>query len=233
MQKTKQQSMSVPISVFLAFQFAIEKHGTQMRRTPNAGSAVPMPYIIHPARVATSVLRYFNENRSERFQLTENQLAIVALLHDVLEDTECTPEEIEAAFGPKVLAVVRELTSDENEIARMGKGAYLAQKIGRLSVDAVFVKLLDRLDNIGDYAKAGPADRAAKYAEQTGALVLGLQLEMFDCFRDIVIEILHWTLLCDPASEQLKGLLHFAQTEFDPSDRSGTMAEKFHKQLNA
>ena len=48
-----------------------------------------------------------------------------ALLHDTLEDTDATPEEIEKMFGSLVLSIVKELTSDSSEIKKQGKTEYL------------------------------------------------------------------------------------------------------------
>ena len=149
--------------VLKAVVFAINKHGTQRRRTSQ------LPYMIHPARVAKNVAEFYLEN--ENFSLTKTELVVAALLHDVLEDTDCSREEIEMLFSKKVADVVQELTSDDAEIARIGKGPYLEAKIAQLSADAFFIKLLDRMDNVSDYLHDGPADRAQAYVEQTRGLL--------------------------------------------------------------
>ena len=76
--------------VDLALCFAAEKHASGLRKGTST------PYIVHPVHVAWLLAAYgLNEDT-----------VIAGLLHDVLEDTECTAAEIEARFGAAVSAVV-------------------------------------------------------------------------------------------------------------------------------
>ncbi|MCA1799930.1 MAG: HD domain-containing protein [Actinobacteria bacterium] len=133
--------------------FASRKHKDQYRRD---GS----PYIDHPNRVAQHVKRVKGTSTNI------DDIEAAAWLHDTLEDTETSYEEIEAEYGPMVASMVAELTSDKEEIAREGKTKYLQQKLGRMSNYALIVKLADRLDNVSDLATADP-QWADKYAQQT------------------------------------------------------------------
>lgn len=81
--------------VELAFRLAAKRHAGQVRK----GSDVP--YLTHPAAVALILLRSGFDDET---------LLAAALLHDVVEDTDCTAEQLEAEFGPAVAGCVRLLT---------------------------------------------------------------------------------------------------------------------------
>jgi len=66
------------------------KHRTQIRKGAN------IPYILQPLQPVGLVLE--NEGNEDE--------AIAGLLHDVVEDTDTTPEEVEILFGPKVRKIV-------------------------------------------------------------------------------------------------------------------------------
>jgi (p)ppGpp synthase/HD superfamily hydrolase len=63
-----------------------------------------VPYVTHPIHVAFAV----------REAGGDEDTVIAALLHDLLEDTETTPEDLEAAFGTRVTGIVRELSEDKS-----------------------------------------------------------------------------------------------------------------------
>jgi len=124
--------------VIKAITFAAEKHKGQERR----GSG--LPYVTHPIIVSQLIAKY----KSGSSKLDELQAA--GLLHDVLEDTECTYAELEREFGPLVASIVMELTSDSLSIKEMGKNEYLKQKMIKMSKYAFIIKLIDRLSNVLD-----------------------------------------------------------------------------------
>lgn len=118
--------------------FATEKHKGVVRK----GNG--LPYIIHPI----AVMLILNSIKKSNNDLL---IAIVALLHDVVEDCDVTIEEIAAEFGHKVSSIVYELTSDKDKIKEMGKKEYLLDKmINHMSSYALRIKLADRLHNISD-----------------------------------------------------------------------------------
>lgn len=129
--------------VLKAIQFAAHKHKGQERR----GSG--LPYVTHPIIVMELVQHY--KGTSKHIE----ELKCAALLHDVLEDTECTYAEIEREFGPLVASLVMELTSDEVRLKEIGKNEYLKQKMLKMSQYAFTLKLLDRLSNIMDGPREG------------------------------------------------------------------------------
>jgi len=142
--------------VIKAIKFASEKHKGQVRR----GSG--LPYVTHPIIVMELVLKY--KGTSKHIE----DLRCAALLHDTLEDTECTYQEIEREFGPLVASLVMELTSDPVRIKELGKNEYLKQKMIKMSQYAFTLKLLDRLSNILD-------EPGESYAKKTINMMTFLQ----------------------------------------------------------
>jgi GTP pyrophosphokinase len=120
-----------------AIVFAIEKHKGQVRKGDGR------PYILHPL----TVLETLHKIKKSRFQFL---LAVVAVLHDVVEDCKVPLEEIAKEFGHHVASLVGELTSDKKEIEKIGKEVYLTNKMIAMSNFALRLKLIDRLVNLID-----------------------------------------------------------------------------------
>ena len=118
--------------VIKAYNFSKQKHDGQKRKFSN------LDYFVHPKWVARKVE-----------ELTKDEdLVIVALLHDVIEDTDTSYEEINKVFGKKIADLVYELTNDNILKVQMGKKAYMSYSINKMSSDAFTVKLVDRLHNV-------------------------------------------------------------------------------------
>lgn len=83
-----------------ALNFAAEKHKMQRRKDPEA-----TPYINHPIGVAFILVQCGVE---------DGNVLISAILHDTVEDTETSFEEIEEIFGLKICSIVKEVTDDKN-----------------------------------------------------------------------------------------------------------------------
>lgn len=121
-----------------ALLFAIEKHRQQIRK----GSGVP--YVSHLLGVASLVLEHGgNENE-----------AIGALLHDVIEDQEVTASELTDNFGPGVAEIVQGCTdgvpdeTGQKPPWRPRKEAYISHITGDLSPSIRLVSAADKLHNI-------------------------------------------------------------------------------------
>jgi guanosine-3',5'-bis(diphosphate) 3'-pyrophosphohydrolase len=92
------------MSVFeQAINYATRVHAGMTRK----GSGVP--YIVHPIEAAAIVST----------MTTDEEVLAAAVLHDVLEDTDTEPEELETLFGPRI----RRLVEDETENKRLGMPA--------------------------------------------------------------------------------------------------------------
>jgi guanosine-3',5'-bis(diphosphate) 3'-pyrophosphohydrolase len=105
-------------------------------------------YIVHPARVAMRValLRY-----------TTAEMICAAWLHDVVEDTSVSLEAIRERFGDKVASLVKDLTFKTDglrELTYQQKKEVQNAHTAAASFQAKSIKILDRLDNVNDYAKA-------------------------------------------------------------------------------
>ena len=95
------EANSAPVSIVLAASaFAAHKHRDQRRKGADAS-----PYINHPIAVANVL--------ANEAGITDPTVLAAALLHDTIEDTDTTLEELEAAFGPKIAAIVLEVTDDK------------------------------------------------------------------------------------------------------------------------
>ena len=105
---------------------------------------------------------------------TRPTLGAACLMHDLVEDTEVTYELIKKKFGGKVASLVRELTSDEEQISKVGKSNYLLNKMTYMSADALLIKLCDRLQNISDMYAASAGFRG-KYYIETKFIMEGLK----------------------------------------------------------
>ena len=120
-----------------ALEFAREKHKGQMRK-----NNTPVEYITHPINVANLVKKY--ANNAENI----DDLVSSAYLHDTLEDTNTTYEELICNFGNLISNLVKELTNNDVLKKEMGKTKYLSMKMTNMSEDALIIKLCDRLDNV-------------------------------------------------------------------------------------
>src|ERR1700687_5866015 len=83
-----------------ALAFAADKHRRQRRKDPEAS-----PYINHPIALARVL--------SVEARVRDVRVLAAAVLHDTLEDTETTYEELHERFGQTIAAVVREVTDDK------------------------------------------------------------------------------------------------------------------------
>lgn len=120
-----------------ALEFAREKHKGQMRK-----NNTPVEYITHPINVANLVKKFANNAKNI------DDLVSSAYLHDTLEDTNTTYEELICNFGNLISNLVKELTNNDVLKKEMGKTKYLSMKMANMSEDALIIKLCDRLDNV-------------------------------------------------------------------------------------
>lgn len=120
-----------------AIRFADGKHLGQKRKVSGED------YFTHPLMVSYLLAKY---KESKKLDL----LLTTSVLHDTIEDTETSYEEILKEFGAEVMSLVQALTSDPEEIKRLGKNEYLKKKMVGMSSYALVIKLVDRLSNVLD-----------------------------------------------------------------------------------
>lgn len=109
------------------------------------------PYATHPAKVAS---RIFLLDFAESYG-NHAALVIAAFLHDVVEDTPVTIEEINLLFGDEVARLVVGLTNEYTKhaypkLTRKERKKLENQKIAQLATDTKLIKLADRIDNLED-----------------------------------------------------------------------------------
>ena len=134
--------------VLKAAQFAAEKHRHQRRKDAHAS-----PYINHPIELAKLLA---NEGG-----ITDAEVLCAALLHDTIEDTETTAEELRAEFGDAIADIVLEVTDDKT-LSKEDRKRLQIEHAPHASHKAKLVKLADKICNLRDVAERPPAkwDRA-------------------------------------------------------------------------
>jgi (p)ppGpp synthase/HD superfamily hydrolase len=131
-----------------AYELAEQSHAGQMR---DEGT----PYILHPIRVAVSLV--------DELQIYSPTLVCGALLHDVIEDSPVTRDDIATEFGDRVAEIVWLLTKFED----VSLPAYLAAIEAASRTGAPIVKLCDRLDNLRFLAHSPKAEKKRRYIRTT------------------------------------------------------------------
>ena len=128
-----------------AYNFGRTKHEGQVRKISG------LPYFTHPINVAL-LLREFPED-----------VIIAALLHDTIEDTDTSEDEISDSFNPVVANLVWGMTKEKTSRDIFGPLKQAAEKDNRI----ILVKLADRLDNLSDGIYEMPRKTQKKYLEKT------------------------------------------------------------------
>jgi len=154
------------MTLFLAaLKFAAVKHRKQRRKDCEA-----TPYINHPIDVAQTLWQIGG--------VRDNVLIVGALLHDTLEDTDATPEEIEQHFGSEVLALVQEVTDDKN-LPKLERKRLQIELAKHKSKRAKQLKLADKSCNVYDITHSMPHNwtlkRCQAYLDWSEEVVAGLR----------------------------------------------------------
>lgn len=155
-----------PIGLILkAAEFAADRHRNQRRKDAEAS-----PYINHPISLANVLA---NEGA-----VTDPVVLCAALLHDTIEDTNTTAEELTAAFGQSITDVVLEVTDDKNLDKAVRKQLQI-EHARHASKQAKLVKLADKICNLRDIAATPPADwsteRKAEYFDWARSVIEGVR----------------------------------------------------------
>jgi guanosine-3',5'-bis(diphosphate) 3'-pyrophosphohydrolase len=160
-----------------AFAFAAHRHGGQRRN-----AATEEPYLNHLTEVA-NLLAYATDG---------GDLVLVAagVLHDTLEDTETTEDELRILFGPDIADLVREVT-DPPDLGESERRQRQVEHTPTLSPRAKLLKIADKTSNIREriaYRPDGISDeRLRDYIEWGGMVVAGcrgLNQKLEDAFAE-------------------------------------------------
>ncbi len=119
--------------LFEAIAFAVEKHGKQVRKGTN------VPYVLHPLNVGYLLLQHG----------CSEEVAIAGFLHDTLEDTATTVEEMRERFGERIAWLVEQVTEPDRskpwEVRKQHTVVHLRQVEDR---EVLLVACADKLDNL-------------------------------------------------------------------------------------
>ena len=186
-----------------ALKFATQAHEKQVRKSGE-------PYIVHPILVAGIVANVTNDE----------SMAISALLHDVVEDTEISIEEIEELFGNDVAHLVNGLTKivnirDEqlvssNSDEKLIVSALSFRKMLLASIEDVrvlVVKLCDRLHNMLTL-DALPKHKQHRIAEETLVVYAPIAHRLGISFLKNILEDLSFSYLFPEQKHHIDNYLH-------------------------
>lgn len=151
--------------VIRAAAFAAERHRHQRRRDADAS-----PYINHPLALADVL--------ANEAGIDDPVVLCAALLHDTIEDTDTRADEIEAAFGARVAAVVLEV-SDDKSLSKPERKRLQIEHARHASREAQLVKLADKICNLRDLLAAPPANwpaqRKREYFDWAAQVIVGVR----------------------------------------------------------
>jgi guanosine-3',5'-bis(diphosphate) 3'-pyrophosphohydrolase len=153
--------MRETVNLLRALHFAADRHQEQRRK-----GSTKMPYINHLIGVALLL--------AETGGVTDETLLLGGVLHDTVEDTKTTFEELEAAFGKPVADLVREVT-DDKKLSKEQRKELQVQHAATASPLAKQLKIADKISNLRDVLHHPPEgwsdERRREYFEWAARVV--------------------------------------------------------------
>lgn len=153
-------------SLFIkAVAFAAKKHSTQRRKDAEAS-----PYINHPIALANVLANEAGVN--------DEMVLCAAVLHDTIEDTETTSDELVSEFGEEIASIVLEVSDDKSLHKDVRKQKQI-EHAALASKQAKLVKLADKISNLRDIIDSPPsdwsADRKQAYFDWAAKVIEGVR----------------------------------------------------------
>ena len=158
-----------------AYELAMKAHAGQKR---DGGEA----YINHPLRVAIALV--------EKFGVKDHDFVAAALLHDALEDTAVTYDEVAVLVNTRVAAIVKTVTKRSLKEGET-KEAYLDEYFFGIKNGHPACKMLkvaDRLDNIADMMAMDDKARLERYIAETVDYVVPIAADLGENVRVLVLD---------------------------------------------
>ena len=156
------KELNTTTSILKAVNFAAIKHRDQRRKDADAS-----PYINHPIEVAELLASA---------GVTDTETLQAAILHDTIEDTDTTREELEKAFGTEVRQLVEQVTDDKS-LSKEERKQLQIEHAPTLPVNAREIKIADKISNLLGITYSPPADwplkRKREYFEWSKKVVMG------------------------------------------------------------
>ena len=151
--------------IMKAASFAAGKHKEQKRKGSDGE-----PYINHPLEVASLLANVGG--------VEDTDIIAAAMLHDTVEDSGVSFEEIAKEFGQAVAEYVREVTDDKS-LPKAERKRLQVEHAPHLSHGAKQIKLADKISNIRDISENPPENwdlqRRREYVEWGEDVVAGLR----------------------------------------------------------
>jgi len=148
-----------------ALVFAAHKHAGQRRADAEA-----TPYINHPIALLNILL---NEGG-----ISDADVLVAAILHDTIEDTDTSREELEQAFGSRVAGLVLEVTDDQG-LSKQQRKRRQIEHAPHLTPAARLLKLADKIANLRDITNIPPVgwtpERKRGYYDWAKQVIDGLR----------------------------------------------------------
>ncbi|WP_150691534.1 HD domain-containing protein [Pandoraea communis] len=173
--------MSNLADMLSAIHFAADRHKNQRRKDVEVS-----PYINHPIAVAHLL--------STTGKITEVSVLQAAILHDTIEDTHTTFEELRLLFGQEVATLVAEVSDDKSQPKQLRKDLQV-QHAAQKSHKAAMIKIADVTCNLRDLINAPPPqwslERRKEYFGWAARVVAGLHCDNASLLRafEIVREL--------------------------------------------
>jgi guanosine-3',5'-bis(diphosphate) 3'-pyrophosphohydrolase len=165
--------------ILCAVKFSADQHRYQRRKGADA-----TPYINHPIEVAETLCRIGGVN--------DVDVLIAAILHDTVEDTGASAEQIEELFGSRVRSFVMEVTDDKS-LPNNERKQKQVEHAPHLSREAKQIKLCDKSSNIKEIMNNPPEgwsqERKLEYlnwGERVVAGLRGVNKDLEDYFDEIL-----------------------------------------------
>ena len=204
------------VRIHEAYELARKAHAVQKRKSGE-------PYIIHPIAVATIV--------AEELKLGANPV-IAAFLHDVVEDTDYTIDDIRQRFGDDVaflVSVVTKKSTGNYEISKQVDNYKQMLNSIHYDIRALLVKLADRLHNMRTLSSMRP-DKQMKIAGETDFFYAPLANRLGLYNVKIELENLSFRYRCPHEYELIAGLIQ--KDKDNQRERLTAFTEKIRKVLS-
>ncbi|MEZ5850843.1 MAG: HD domain-containing protein [Hyphomicrobiaceae bacterium] len=131
--------------ILQAAHFSADKHRDQRRK-----GFRNTPYINHPLEVAERVQRIGG--------IEDAEILAAAILHDTIEDTQTSLDELTRLFGRRIAGLVAELTVENQGIHWADRKRNEIDDAPHLSPDAKLIKLSDKTSNVADTVENPPSE---------------------------------------------------------------------------
>lgn len=122
--------------LFKALNYAAEQHKAQRRKGMES-----VPYINHPIKVTNIITQFIPD--------TSDELICASILHDVVEDTDATIDDIKNKFGDLIASIVQEVTDDKS-LSKAESRIKQIENAPKLSYNAKIIRVCDKISNVRD-----------------------------------------------------------------------------------